>query len=153
MTCASTRPSFGEALVRLESFVDRYPEIDRVAYFSKDGEALFSVNNEEASVVVEDLPQSRLDDATAVVGDSKPYLMNGGILDPRQFEILAPVWVESLPDDGLFAFDDEDQAVAGIDAVAGDFPHHSAAAVELANEYFGSDAVLTDLLRKTGLMA
>ncbi len=95
----------GEALIRLESFVDRYPEIDRVAYFSKDGAALFSVDNEERFERVEDLAPDRLAEATEVVGNKKPYLMRGGILDPRQFEILAPVWTESISDDGLLAFD------------------------------------------------
>ena len=95
----------GEALIRLESFVDRYPEIDRVAYFSASGEALFSVENKEDVLPVDNLPESRLTEATAVVGKNKPYVMDGGILDPRQFEILAPVWIESIPGDGLFAFD------------------------------------------------
>jgi diguanylate cyclase (GGDEF)-like protein len=95
----------GEALIRLESFVDRYPEIDRVAYYSKDGAALFLVENDDGTEQVEDLTPDRLAEATKVVGAKKPYLMRGGILDPRQFEILAPVWVESIPDDGLFAFD------------------------------------------------
>jgi len=93
-----------EALIRLESFVNRYPEIDRVAYFSKDGTALFSVDNEERFERVEDLTPDRLVEATEVVGNKKPYLMHGGILDPRQFEILAPVWIASISDDGLLAF-------------------------------------------------
>lgn len=95
----------GEALIRLESFVERYPEIDRVAYFAKDGTAIFSVDNHDDLEPMIDLPRERLAAAIDVIGDRKPYLMRGGILDPRQFEILAPVWVESIPDDGLFAFD------------------------------------------------
>jgi len=94
-----------EALIRLESYVDRYPEIDRVAYFAKDGAALFTVDNTEDIEAVGDLSESMLEDAIAVVGKRKPYLMRGGILEPRQFEILAPVWTESIPDDGLFDFD------------------------------------------------
>ncbi|MDH3612061.1 MAG: EAL domain-containing protein [Gammaproteobacteria bacterium] len=95
----------GEALIRLESYVERYPEIDRVAYFAKDGTALFSVDNTDDAEPVADLSASMLSDAVAVVGKRKPYLMRGGILDPRQFEILAPVWTESIPVDGLFDFD------------------------------------------------
>jgi len=94
-----------EALIRLESFVDRYPEIDRVAYFTKDGAMLFSVANDEGFRHVADLTPDRLVEATELIGNKKPYLMRGGILDPRQFEILAPVWIESMSDDGLFAFD------------------------------------------------
>jgi len=95
----------GEALIRLESFVDRYPEIDRVAYFTKDGAALFSVISDEGFGDVADLTPDRLIEATEVVGNNTPYLMLGDFLDPRQFEILAPVWIESISDDGLLAFD------------------------------------------------
>lgn len=94
-----------EALYRLESFVDRYPEIHRVSYFDKDGTALFSVENGDASTAPERLSESRLREAITVIGKEKPYLMSNGILNPRKFEILAPVWVESIPSDGLFAFD------------------------------------------------
>ena len=97
----------GEALVRLESFVDRYPEIDRVSYFSKDGVNLFSVENRDDLEPAIDLTEARLNEAVAVIGNKKPYLMQSGILNPRQFEILAPVWTESIPADGLFDFDPE----------------------------------------------
>ena len=95
----------GEALIRLESFVDRYPEIDRVSYFSKEGIAVFSVENREGLEPAVDLTQEKLSNAVAVIGNKKPYVMTSGILNPRQFEILAPVWTESLADDGLFDFD------------------------------------------------
>ena len=99
-----------EARFRLESFVERYPEIDRVSYFSQDGTALFSVGGEEGSESVESLEGSRLDEAIEVIGAEKPYLMDSGLLNPRQFEILAPVWTESMAEDDLFAFDAESAA-------------------------------------------
>jgi len=94
-----------EALMRLESFVERYPEIHRVVYFDKDGGVLFSVDSRDVADAAQDLSEERLDEAVAVIGNDKPYVMEAGILDPRQFDILAPVWVESLPGDGLFAYD------------------------------------------------
>jgi len=100
----------GEALVRLESFVDRYPEIDRVSYFAKDGVKLFSVENRDDLEPAADLTEAKLNEAVAVIGNKKPYLMQSGIFNPRQFEILAPVWTESIPDDGLFDFDPESVA-------------------------------------------
>jgi len=99
----------GEALIRLESFVNRYPEIDRVAYFSRSGSVLCSFGNEDDfeddKEPVADLSQVVLHDAVAIVGHEKPYLMITDILDPQRFEILAPVWKESIADDGLFGFD------------------------------------------------
>ena len=94
-----------EALIRLESFVDRYPEIDRVSYFAKDGTNLFSVDNHEDLEPPSDLTEDRLIEAVAVIGEKKPYLMQSGLINPRQFEILAPVWTESIPEDALFDFD------------------------------------------------
>ena len=97
-----------EALYRLESFVDRYPEIDRVSYFSKDGTALFSVDGEEETEIADDLPERRLEEAVEVVGAETPYLMESDLFNPRQFEILAPVWTESMPEGALFGFDPVD---------------------------------------------
>lgn len=94
-----------EARLSLENFVDRYPEIDQVVYYAKDGSILHSVDYPEDLDPVYELTAAQLDEATSVVGGDKPYVMHGGFLDPRQFEILAPVWVESIADDGLFGFD------------------------------------------------
>jgi diguanylate cyclase (GGDEF)-like protein len=94
-----------EALLRLESFVNKYPEIGRVSYFRHDGRLLFSIDAHEGMDPATHLSQSILDEARALVGSEQPYLMQSSVLDPRQFEILAPVWTEALADDGLFAFD------------------------------------------------
>ena len=94
-----------EALLRLESFVDRYPEIDRVSYFGEDGSTLFSVSNAETPLDVASLPDSQLESAIEMIGQNKPYLLNSDMLNPRQFEILAPIWTESMAEDSLFGFD------------------------------------------------
>jgi len=95
----------GEALIRLESYVERYPEIERVAYYSADGTALVTVGDQSRSEPIASLSQAALTDAIAVVGKKEPYLMSTGILEPQRFEILAPLWKESISDDGLFDFD------------------------------------------------
>ncbi len=95
----------GEALVRLESFVERYPEIDRVTYYGRDGKALFVVANNKRGDALADLTESRLVEATAVIGGRDPYILSGSLVDPRKFEVLAPVWTEAITDDGLFDFD------------------------------------------------
>jgi hypothetical protein len=53
--------------------------------------------------------------------------------------------------DGLFDFATHEEAVAAIDAIAADYPHHSRVARELAREYFADDRVLAPLLRAAGL--
>jgi len=52
---------------------------------------------------------------------------------------------------GLFEFSDDDDALAGIDAIAADYAVHSHAARALAREYFAADRVLGRLLREAGL--
>ena len=106
-----------EALIRLESFVERYPEIDRVVFYSTDGQIRFSLDDGDMQAEAQPLSAERLQSATARVAGDEPYLLSGGIVDPRKFEILAPVWTESIADDGLFAFDpdgDEDAAVTEL---------------------------------------
>ena len=94
-----------ESLIRLESFVERYPEIDRVSYFGRDGQTLFSVGAAEGADPVARLDEARLEAAVERIGHDEPYLLQSGILSPRQFEILAPVWTESMAEDALFDFD------------------------------------------------
>ena len=94
-----------EALLRLESFVKKYPEIGRVAYFRPNGTPLFSIDGDADLEPLTRLPESTLEDAKELVGSDQPYLLQSSIVNPREFEILAPVWTESLADDGLFAFD------------------------------------------------
>jgi hypothetical protein len=52
--------------------------------------------------------------------------------------------------EGLFAFQEESQAVQAIETVAMDYERHSDAARGLAREYLAADRVLRDLLSKVG---
>jgi hypothetical protein len=55
--------------------------------------------------------------------------------------------------EGLFAFETEDDALAGIEAVARDYPRQSHAARALAEEYFAAERVLPQLLERVGVGA
>jgi hypothetical protein len=52
---------------------------------------------------------------------------------------------------GLFEYSSPAEALAGIDAIAADYPRHSRAARELAREYFATDRVLGELLTECRL--
>lgn len=93
-----------DAISRIERYIDKYPEIGRVTYYRQDGVVLFAINKDGDDTVTDDLSQSRLRETRALVGAAAPYLVDSGIIDPRKFEILAPVWTESIRGDGLFAF-------------------------------------------------
>ena len=53
--------------------------------------------------------------------------------------------------EGLFAFETEEEALAGIDAIARDYPRHSRTARAVAEEYFDADRVLPQLLERLGV--
>ena len=53
--------------------------------------------------------------------------------------------------EGLFDFATHEEAIAAIEAIAGDYQRHSRAARELAREYFAADRVLAQLLAEVGL--
>jgi hypothetical protein len=55
--------------------------------------------------------------------------------------------------EGLFAFDTEDEALAGIEDVARDYPRQSRAARAIAEECFAADRVLPQLLERVGVAA
>jgi diguanylate cyclase (GGDEF)-like protein len=94
-----------EVLLRLESFVAKYPEIGRVTYYRADGQVLNSIANHSATDIARNLSDSQVQKTKALVGEGKPYMVESSVLTPRRFEILAPVWTESIGGDGLFAFD------------------------------------------------
>src|SRR5205807_10204775 len=52
---------------------------------------------------------------------------------------------------GLFDYADRDEALAGIDAIAGDYPSHSRAARALAGDCFAAERVIAPLLAEAGL--
>jgi len=94
-----------EAAIRIESYVERYPEIRRVRYYDRDGRVMFVVPAEEAEGATDALDDKRVSAATEVMSADTPFLMQGGIINARQFDILAPVWVETLPEGSLFGDD------------------------------------------------
>jgi diguanylate cyclase (GGDEF)-like protein len=99
-------PNDDEAILRLESFIDKYPEIDRVSYYQQDGSVMFAIENGvDIGTEQPTIDDIRLQDLTLLVGTEAPYQVETSFLNARAFEIFAPVWAESIPGDGLFSFD------------------------------------------------
>ena len=99
-------PNDDEAALRLESFIDKYPEIDRVSYYQSDGSVMYSLENgssERARYPI--IGPYMLEELTELIGAEAPYLVDSSFLNARQFQIMAPVWTEYIPGDGLFSFD------------------------------------------------
>jgi len=105
-----------EVLLRLESFIDKYPEIDRVTYYRDDGAVIFSiVNGQPDRVPADNLGDETVGELFNLVGSDAPYRIDSSLSNAREFSILAPVWTESIGSDGLFDFD---PAVAESEASA-----------------------------------
>jgi membrane protein implicated in regulation of membrane protease activity len=99
-------PDDAEVLMNLESFIDKYPEIERVTYYREDGSVLYSLFNDEANQDrAAHLDRDLTDELISLIGTETPYQMDRSVANVRAFEILAPVWTESLESDGLFDFD------------------------------------------------
>jgi diguanylate cyclase (GGDEF)-like protein len=99
-------PNDDEAILRLESFIDKYPEIDRVSYYQVDGAVMFSITNTADEIADQiAIGTDMVTDLSFLVGAEAPYIVETSFLNARAFEILAPVWTETIASDGLFDFD------------------------------------------------
>lgn len=100
-------PGDGEVTLRIESYIEKYPEIEQVTYFRLDGSEITSLpqapGSGESQVRV--LPDETMEQVANLAGDATPYLLETSILESRAFEIYAPIWTESIANDGLFDFD------------------------------------------------
>ena len=100
-------PYGDEVTLRLERYIDKYQEIDKVRFYRADGSPLMSVTNSEDVPIasIERMPSELLGEVTELIGADEPYLMFSSLLDVRMFEIYAPIWTASIENDGLFDFD------------------------------------------------
>ena len=66
-------PNDDEAILRLESFVAKYPEIDRVSYYQDNGSVMFSIANGDLDIA-EQIPieQDMVTDLEFLVGAEAP---------------------------------------------------------------------------------
>jgi diguanylate cyclase (GGDEF)-like protein len=97
-----------DALLRLESFIAKYSEIERVTYYKNNGDVLYTISNVESDRgPARNLTKAMLRNASELAGGNKPYVMKSSLINARAFYILAPVWTESITGDGLFDFDPE----------------------------------------------
>lgn len=96
-----------EVTLRLENYIDKYPEINEVSFFRLDGSRLTTVSNGNSNEPLSNAPMSEelLTSVSALVGADAPYRMFNSLLDVQAFEIYAPIWTASIANDGLFDFD------------------------------------------------
>ena len=118
-----------QKFLQIESYISKFPEIDFVRYYSKDGEIIFSEQtttyrrSKEAPMLTTaqiatlsastelEAPQivdaGGLDSAPLRVGESvRNYFLDTSNVGDSLMRISAPVWVESMSSDGLLNLSD-----------------------------------------------
>lgn len=99
-------PRDSEVIVRLESFVAKYPEISSVSYYAADGAQLMAIANPDREAPeATALDPDSLQRLTALMDNEAPYVVERGIFNGTAFKMSAPIWTEALLDDGLFNLD------------------------------------------------
>jgi diguanylate cyclase (GGDEF)-like protein len=95
-----------EALLEVERFVAKYPEIQRVIWYRPDGSELLTLDESgAASAAPEALPDNVVTELAARAGVEPPYLLAEDMSAGRRFRLSGPIWSESLAGDGLFDVD------------------------------------------------
>lgn len=112
-----------EVILRLESFIAKYPEINRVTYYYEGGQVLHAIANDGvrsgAPARPRNLSSATLEALSGLVGSEQPYMIDSSVFDVRSFQILAPIWTESITSDGLFSFDPATAREASTRRLAG----------------------------------
>ena len=98
-----------EAVLDVERFVAKYPEIARVTWYRPDGSVFRSLDQSgSGDTEPEPLPGDILAELSEKAGARPAYLLRQDLERNRRFRLSGPIWVESFTADGLFGIDPED---------------------------------------------
>ena len=95
-----------EALLGIERFIAKYPEIERVSWYGPDGAVSMSLD--KSGIVppaIARLPEAVVSELAAKAGLDSPYVLAEDGHTRGRFRLSSAIWTEALPGDGLFAFD------------------------------------------------
>jgi diguanylate cyclase (GGDEF)-like protein len=103
----------GVAMLDVERFIAKYPEIERVSWYDTAGRPLLSLGGDGT----EPLDAAPLDAATAAelsarAGIEPPYLLTQNVSPGQRYRLSGPIWTESFMDDALFSADPATAATA-----------------------------------------
>jgi diguanylate cyclase (GGDEF)-like protein len=97
-----------EAVLDVERFIEKYPEIRSVTWYRPDGAVFKSIDKGGAGEQFPPLPEAIRAELSAKAGDNPAYLLRQDIERNRKFRLSGPIWVESFAGDGLFDLQAED---------------------------------------------
>jgi diguanylate cyclase (GGDEF)-like protein len=97
-----------EAVLDVERFVGKYPEIVSVTWYRPNGSVFTSIDKSgPVDSPGAPLLASTIAELSAKAGLSPAYLLREDIERNRRFRLSGPIWVESFKNDGLFDVDSE----------------------------------------------
>lgn len=95
-----------DAVLGVERFVAKYPEIERVSWYRPDGTALMSLDGTGGPTAATGaLAANDVAALRAKAGVDPPFLLTENVEAGRRFRLSGPVWTESIDGDGLLDFD------------------------------------------------
>jgi diguanylate cyclase (GGDEF)-like protein len=96
----------GAAMLDVERFLAKYPEIERVTWYDPDGRALVSLDGDGNTFVdTEPLDAATATELAARAGLYPPYLLTQNVSPGQRYRLSGPIWTESFADDALFSSD------------------------------------------------
>ena len=91
------------AVLDVERFVGKYPEILTVTWYRPDGSIFTSIDKSgPLDTPASPLPAATIAELSAKAGISPAYLIREDIERNRRFRLSGPIWIESFENDGLF---------------------------------------------------
>ncbi len=96
----------GAAMLDVERFIAKYPEIERVTWYGPAGEVLLSLGeNGTTGAAAPPLGTVTTTGLAARAGASTPYLLTENVGGVQSYRLSGPIWTETLPDEALFGPD------------------------------------------------
>lgn len=96
-----------EAVLGIERFVAKYPEIERVSWYGPDGAAVMALDKSGVvppmSVRLAHTAVHEL--ASKAAGPGSPYVLTEDGATGSRFRLSSAIWTEHVPGDGLFELD------------------------------------------------
>jgi|GEM_PF-392985 len=94
-----------EKYIRIESYVDKFPEISLVRYYSAEGNPIFTELPYQSSTAMPVLEPKVLLGLVNMLGTENSYLLERIHRELPLMRISKPIWTESLRTDGMLDFD------------------------------------------------
>jgi len=96
----------GGALLDVERFIAKYPEIERVTWYGAEGATLLSLDETGTTAnLATPLDVSVASELAARAGAQSSYLLTEDVNGGQRYRLSGPIWTETLPDHALFADD------------------------------------------------